>query len=268
MEWVEVTAKTVDEAKERALDQLGVDEAEAEFEVLEEPKPGLFGRVRGEARVKARIAPRAPRPKQERQRKKSDGESKGRRKRQDGGSGVGQSSDERRSAPKERSDKNQSRKERTMMEAAEQESVVTEFFEGLSEAIGLETTVSANLDDENILKIDVDGSEVGLLIGPGLHTLDALQEIARHVVQRAADDREYGKVVVDVAGVRESRREALAKFVTATAEQARDEDRSIPFEPMSSSDRKIVHDTIGELDGVVSTSEGEEPRRRVVVRPA
>ena len=71
MEWVEVTAKTVDEAKERALDQLGVDEAEAEFEVLEEPKPGLFGRVRGEARVKARIAPRAPRPKQERQRKAS-----------------------------------------------------------------------------------------------------------------------------------------------------------------------------------------------------
>ena len=54
VEWVEVTAKTVEEAKEEALDQLGVDESEAEFEVLEEPKAGLFGRLRSEARVRAR----------------------------------------------------------------------------------------------------------------------------------------------------------------------------------------------------------------------
>ena len=86
-----------------------------------------------------------------------------------------------------------------MMEASEQESVAVDFFTGLSEAIGLETSVAATLTEDNVLQIDVDGSEVGLLIGPGLHTLDALQEIARHVVQREADDREYGKVQVDVA---------------------------------------------------------------------
>ena len=51
MEWVETTGKTIDEAKDAALDQLGVDEQDAEFEVLEEPRAGLFGRVRrGEAR--------------------------------------------------------------------------------------------------------------------------------------------------------------------------------------------------------------------------
>ena len=100
-----------------------------------------------------------------------------------------------------------------MMEASEQESVAVDFFTGLSEAIGLETSVSATLTDDNVLQIDVDGSEVGLLIGPGLHTLDALQEIARHVVQREADDREYGKVQVDVAGVRVTRRAALEAFV-------------------------------------------------------
>jgi spoIIIJ-associated protein len=54
MEWVETTAKTVDEAKELALDKLGVDETDTEFEILEQPKQGLFGRVRGEARVRAR----------------------------------------------------------------------------------------------------------------------------------------------------------------------------------------------------------------------
>ena len=66
MEWVEVTGRTLEEAKEAALDQLGVDEQDAEFEVLEEPRAGLFGRLRSEARVRARVLPTAPRPKVER----------------------------------------------------------------------------------------------------------------------------------------------------------------------------------------------------------
>ena len=66
MEWVETVAKTLAEAREMALDRLGVGEDDAEFEILEEPKPGLFGRVRGEARVRARVRPTAVRPKQDR----------------------------------------------------------------------------------------------------------------------------------------------------------------------------------------------------------
>src|SRR5215218_9049 len=66
MEWVETTGKTIEEAKDAALDQLGVDEQDAEFEVVEEPKTGLFGRTRGEARVRARVRPTQPRPKVER----------------------------------------------------------------------------------------------------------------------------------------------------------------------------------------------------------
>lgn len=66
MEWIETTAKTVEEARELALDRLHVDEAEAEFEVLEEPRAGLFGRVRGQARVRARVRPMQPRPKVDR----------------------------------------------------------------------------------------------------------------------------------------------------------------------------------------------------------
>ena len=69
MEWVETTAKTLDEARELALDQLGVGADDAEFDVLEEPKPGLFGRVRGEARIRARVRPTQARPKQERKRR-------------------------------------------------------------------------------------------------------------------------------------------------------------------------------------------------------
>jgi len=57
MEWVETTGRTIAEAKDAALDQLGVDEHDAEFEILAEPKSGLFGRLREEARVRARVRP-------------------------------------------------------------------------------------------------------------------------------------------------------------------------------------------------------------------
>src|SRR6516164_5429798 len=77
MEWVETTGRSIEEAKEAALDRLGVDESEAEFEVVDEPRFGLFGRLRSEARVRARVRPTAPRPKQDRRdrrrRRRGDG---------------------------------------------------------------------------------------------------------------------------------------------------------------------------------------------------
>lgn len=66
MEWVETTAETIELAKNLALDQLGVAEDDAEFEVVEEPKQGLFGRTRGEARVRARVRPNSVRNKNDR----------------------------------------------------------------------------------------------------------------------------------------------------------------------------------------------------------
>lgn len=77
MEWVEITARTVEEARDIALDQLGIDEQDAEIEVLEEPRPGLFGRLRGQARVRARVRPTTPRPKVDRRsRRRRNGERK------------------------------------------------------------------------------------------------------------------------------------------------------------------------------------------------
>lgn len=95
MEWVNITAKSLPEAIDLALDNLGVDEAEAEIEVLEEPKQGLFGRTRGNARVKARVKPKETRPKNERgrnrrRRNEGGGRSDGRnRNRRSGGRGEG-----------------------------------------------------------------------------------------------------------------------------------------------------------------------------------
>ncbi|MGH2717844.1 MAG: Jag N-terminal domain-containing protein, partial [Actinomycetota bacterium] len=85
MEWVETTGRTVAEAKDAALDQLGVDDADAEFIVVAEPRAGLFGRMRGEARVRARVQPTSPRPKRGRSRRPQDQ----RREHGSGGGGRG-----------------------------------------------------------------------------------------------------------------------------------------------------------------------------------
>lgn len=77
MEWVETTGRTIEDAKEAALDQLGVDESDAEFEVVEEPRAGLFGRLRNEARVRARVRPTAPRAKDDRRDRRRRGRANG-----------------------------------------------------------------------------------------------------------------------------------------------------------------------------------------------
>jgi len=283
MEWVETTAKTIEEAKDLALDQLGVDEQDAEFEIVEEPAKGLFGRVRSEARVRARIQPKAPAPKNDRRRRtrkggdsdrpaeqteqtgsaspKNDG-GRGRgpaQKKESTGNGGGRST--QRDAPRQK-------EERVPMDPQEQCNAAEEFLAGLVESFGLTATVSANLDDDGFLNVLVEGEGLGLLIGPGLNTLDSVQELTRNAVQRIADGREYGRVVVDVDGVRAKRREALGAFVAQAAEKVLETGEVVVFEVMSSSDRKIVHDAVGDIDGVVSGSEGEDPRRRVVLKPA
>ena len=151
------------------------------------------------------------------------------------------------------------------METQEQMEVLEGFLTELGTTFGLEVTAASTLED-NQLTVDLTGEDLGLLVGPRLATLDAVQEIARNALQRQAAGREYAKIVVDVAGIRARRREALASFVTDACAQVRDDGTDVIFEVMSSVDRKQVHDLIAEEDGVESASEGEDPRRRVVLR--
>ena len=153
------------------------------------------------------------------------------------------------------------------MDQTEQIDVLEEFLTGLASGFGLTVTATSTFDEDD-LRVDLQGEGLGLLVGPRLATLDAIQEIARNTLQRQAAGREYARVVVDVDGIRERRRAALTEFVTAAAERVKDEQTEVVFEVMSSADRKQVHDVAGDLDGVVSASEGEDPRRRVVLRSA
>jgi len=113
----------------------------------------------------------------------------------------------------------------------------------------------------------VDGTELGLLVGPGGNTLMAIQDLTRVASQRRLGDQDT-RLRVDIAGYRERRKEALGRFAQKVAEEVVATGQARRLEPMNSADRKIVHDTLIEVAGVSTRSEGEDPKRRVVVEPA
>lgn len=288
MDWVETTGSSVDEASQRALAHLGVGSADADIEILEEPTKGLFGRVRGEARVRARIRPATPRPK---------------RSRHGGTRREGRGSDERassrESAPREgrtapagqgrsrsaRRRQNRSAatdatrtehrppKEDTMAEGmtlAEQGEIAKGFLVGLVGAMNLTATVTTReLDDETIeVSVDADPpSELGVLVGPRGTTLQAIQEVTRTVVQAKCPSR-TDRILVDVGHYRERRVAALGRFANEVAAEVLETGEERALEPMSAADRKAIHDALTDREGVATRSEGEEPRRFVVVAPS
>ncbi len=284
MEWVETTGKTLEAAQEAALDQLGVGADEAEFDVIEEPRPGLFGRVRGEARLRARVRPTQVRPKQERRRKgrsdkKSTASTPAAAEAAESNDSSAASSDSPSSKPARsprRSSNNRTPKneDKQMSTDDRPESTVSPdevgaaavaFMDGLTEAFGLDGSSSLSVDGLE-LEVNVSGSELGLLVGPSGRTLNAIQDLARVSAQRRLGDHDT-RLRIDVAGYRERREAALAAFARDVAEQVRSTSTPRSLEPMSSSDRKVVHDILNDEEGVSSRSVGEDPDRRIIVDP-
>ena len=275
MEWVEITATTIEDAKAIALDRLGVDDADAEFEIVEEPKAGLFGRTRGEARVRARIKPNSVRAKADRRDRRgkpaTERVSKPRQERGERSEGSSRSERGPRSerAPRQARPERAPRAERAPREdlppvdPTTVSAVAATFLEGLVKSAGLSGTVSAKVEGEHI-DIDVLGDDLGFLVGTKGATLLAVQDLTRVVSQRRLGDHET-RLRVDVAGYREKRREALSRFALKVAEDVKTSGQARALEPMNSSDRKIVHDALTEVNGVSTRSEGSDPFRRVVV---
>lgn len=289
MDWVETTGKSIDEATDRALAHLGVHRDDAEVEILEEPKAGLFGRIRGEARVRARVRPTGPRPKRSRRSggredrprpngprhersrapKSSDGEAPRKEKQTTNGARRPKQGASENAPKSEKSPM----KEDTMAEGislAEQGSIAKEFLVGLLASMNIKAEVTVKeLDAETVeLAVNADPpTELGVLVGPRGTTLQALQEVTRTVVQAKSPSR-TDRILVDVAQYRERRVAALGRFALQVAQEVAETGEERALEPMSAADRKAVHDALTENSAVVTRSEGEEPRRFVVVAPA
>jgi spoIIIJ-associated protein len=138
---------------------------------------------------------------------------------------------------------------------------VLDFLDGLLEAMGVEGEADADVVEDGI-DAWIDGEDLGLLIGRRGQVLDALQELVRIAVQRRLMERV--RISLDVAGYRQRRRLALEQRAEEMARLAI-EDGEVKLEAMSAFERKIVHETVARIEGVRSFSEGEEPRRCVVI---
>jgi spoIIIJ-associated protein len=150
----------------------------------------------------------------------------------------------------------------------EQGDLAKQFIEGLVSVLGMQATVTVTaVEEEDIVQVAVDGDELGVLVGQGGATLAAIQELARTVVQRKAGGH-IERILVDVAGYRAKRTEALARFTQKVVDDVVSTGKDKALEPMSPADRKVVHDTVNELGGAVTRSEGVEPRRYVVISPS
>jgi spoIIIJ-associated protein len=136
--------------------------------------------------------------------------------------------------------------------------------ERILEGLGLEGQVKIEEEEESITAT-VDGEDLGLLIGRHGQTIDAVQLLCFQAAFRGM--RERKRVIVDAAGYRQQRREALEKRADRVSEQALAEDRSVELEPMSAAERRVIHEYLREKPGIETFSEGDEPNRFVVVAP-
>jgi spoIIIJ-associated protein len=140
------------------------------------------------------------------------------------------------------------------------------FLDGLADAFGVEGDAEVDIVDDDQIEVRLVGDGLGLLIGPKGQTLAAVQDLTRAAVQRGP--RRGSRLRVDVGGYQERRRGALVRFAQQMAEQVQDTGVAVSLEPMPAFDRKVVHDTVNTLAGVSSRSEGEDPRRQVLILPA
>jgi spoIIIJ-associated protein len=227
VEEVERSAPSVEEAIEAALAELGATEQEVTVQILQEPRSGFLGVGGQEAVVRVRVRAR--------------------------------------------------REEASEEDLEEQAEIAADFVEGLLSRMGLVADVEQGVDDgtmylnvvggesESQDEEDEDGEDMGLLIGRHGQTLEAVQELTRVVVSHRTGLR--CRVIVDVEDYKKRQRVRLVSKAREVAKRVAKTGREEVLDPMNPYERKVVHDAVAEVSGVESSSRGEEPDRRVVIRP-
>ena len=141
---------------------------------------------------------------------------------------------------------------------------VRAILERVVDALDLEADVQVDEDAEQIVG-RVDGVEEGLLFGRRGLSIDAVQLLCYRAAFRGLQERK--RVVVDASGYRERRQEAIERQADRAADRAFKTDKEIELEPMTPSERRVVHQYLKDRAGVETFSEGEEPERCVIVAP-
>lgn len=142
---------------------------------------------------------------------------------------------------------------------------VTAILDRILDELDLDADVEVTETDEEILAAIDGGDDLGILIGRRGQTLDALQLICYRAAFQGNSDRK--RVTIDAAGYRERRRDLLTEEADIAAERATRNGEAVRLEPMSASERRMVHEVLKDRSDVETYSEGDDPERRVVVAP-
>lgn len=230
---LEIIAPSVDEAIDKGLMELGVEESQVEVEVLDEGGGGLFGIGGRQARVRLTMKSAAQGGEQARSRREA----------------VPLSADDAEN----------------MVSIAK--ATVTELLEHMGVRASVEAQMGEADDQEAVapVLVDIKGGDLSILIGRHAETLNALQLITRLIVGKEMGNSAH--IVIDVEGYRKRREEGLRELARKMAKQAVTTGRRQSLEPMSPAERRIIHMELREHPDVTTESTGEEPRRKVTIIP-
>lgn len=266
------TAKTVEEAQEQAVSAFGAPASQIRFEILEQPRRGLFGKLKGEARVKAEyeplmqqtpvreapVAPAAPAPQPEAAPQQPAAPAEEPAAQSDAAPAAETAPETPEAAPAEETVAPVELTEEQAAKAEHARSYVASILRsmGLSDASTMTVTESG-------VTLTFDGDGSGTIIGRRGETLDALQYLASMVSNKG--DKEYFRITIDSCGYREKRRKTLIELAKKISKSVLRTGRSTTLEPMNPYERRIIHSAVSEIEGVTSHSTGEEPYRKVII---
>ena len=241
MEIITVSKKTVDEAITEACIQLGLASADIEVEVIEKGSAGFLGIGAKQAVIKAwkKEDPKKEAPKKEEKPVVKE-------------------------EVKEVEEVSEPEKEEKLSEVEPQTKEACEkFLYDVLKTMGMEVTITSEIDEDGSLSINMDGENMGILIGKRGQTLDSLQYLTNRVANKMQDG--YVRVKLDTENYRSRRKETLENLAKNIAHKVKRTKKAVSLEPMNPYERRIIHSAL-QGDKYVSThSEGEEPYRRVVV---
>lgn len=253
------TAPTLEEAKQKAAEAFGADVSEIAFKVLEEPKRSLLGGLFGkkeEFRVEASYT--APEPVSEPETAPIPAAEP-----ETPAEEVTASADPEPAAADEPADADA---EPAVSEISpeiqlEKMQIGAEYLEKVLAQLAPEVHCSGKI--ENGISFTLEGNGAGSLIGRRGDTLDALQYLTSMVANRG--DKDYVRLTIDTCNYREKRRAALQELAQRISKSVLKTGRSVALEPMNPYERRIIHSTVTEIEGVSSHSSGEEPYRKVII---
>ena len=264
-EWIEISAKTVDDAINEGLIRLGTTRDKMDVEVLEKESSGFLGFIgRHDAKIRVRFKEVKPAPVPEKKTIKEE-------KTDFVKSNVETKPEEKPVADIQRKPKKKFDEIEKIepVSADRQEKAKTDaikFLTDVFKAMKLEAVVNVEFDAaENELYIDVKAEDMGVLIGKRGQTLDSLQYIVSLAINK--DSNEYVKVKLDSENYRIRRKETLENLAKNIASKVKRTGRQVSLEPMNSFERRIIHSALQGDPDCETFSEGNDPYRKVVVKP-